>query len=350
MTRILALSGSLRRASANTALLQALKRVAPPGIDVLIYERLDQLPFFNPDVTPSPAVVEFQGTVGGADAMVISSPEYAHGVPGVLKNALDWLVGGGELIDKPVAVLNASGRATHARTSLVDTLTVMSARVIEDASITVPLEGSRLNAEFIAADPQRSVMLREALAALIQPRRPSSNAVTDYLIVPARVEDLPRVPIIELAAAQLLRGHAPDGVLQETSSEDELIDALREGRLWVALANDLVVGYAHVQRLDSATAHLEEVDVLPEHGRRGIGTSLVTRVCDWARVNRYERLTLTTFRDVPWNMPFYQRLGFGVIPQDLMGPQLLRRVEDEERRGLDPRRRVAMSLDLRPNR
>ena len=169
----------------------------------------------------------------------------------------------------------------------------------------------------------------------------------DYLIAPARAEDLPRVPIIELAAAQLLRGHAPDAVLQETSSEAELTSALRDGRLWVARANGLAVGYAQVQPIDAVTAHLEEVDVLPEHGRRGIGTRLVTQVCDWARANGYERVTLTTFRDVPWNMPFYQKLGFAVVPREQLGAQLSGRVDAEASRGLDPLRRVVMSRHLR---
>lgn len=171
--------------------------------------------------------------------------------------------------------------------------------------------------------------------------------MTDYIVAPAAAEDLPRVPIIELAAAQLLRGHAPDAVLKETSSEAELITALHDGRLWVARANGLAVGYAHVQPIDAVTAHLEEVDVLPEHGRRGVGTKLVTHVCEWARANGYERVTLTTFREVPWNMPFYQKLGFVVVPQGQLGAQLLRRIHDEASRGLDPLRRVVMSRPLR---
>ena len=171
--------------------------------------------------------------------------------------------------------------------------------------------------------------------------------MTDYVVAPARAEDLPRVPIIELAAAQLLRGHAPDTVLQETSSEAELVIAMREGRLWVARVNGLAVGYAQAQRIDSDTAHLEEVDVLPEHGRRGIGTTLVTRVCDWARAHGYHRVTLTTFRDVPWNMPFYLKRGFAVVPHGDLGDELLRRVEDESARGLDPLRRVVMSRHVR---
>ena len=175
MIRILAISGSLRGASSNTALIHALARVAPPGVAVTVYDRLEHLPFFNPDVIASPEVVAFQGAVASCDAVVISSPEYAHGVPGVLKNALDWLVGSGEFIDKPVALLNASSRATCAWHSLVETLTVMSARVIEEASIVVPLDGSRLGAEAIAADPRRSTLLIEALDALTTTVRTGST-------------------------------------------------------------------------------------------------------------------------------------------------------------------------------
>jgi NAD(P)H-dependent FMN reductase len=175
MITILAISGSLRRASSNTALIQATTQLAPGGVRVEVYARLEHLPFFNPDVTPSAEVVEFQAAVAGCDAVVISSPEYAHGVPGVLKNALDWLVGSGELIDKPVALLNASGRATYAWNSLVETLTVMSARVIEGASIVVPLEGTRMSAEAIAADPERSAALADALTTLIASIRVAST-------------------------------------------------------------------------------------------------------------------------------------------------------------------------------
>ena len=85
--------------------------------------------------------------------MVISSPEYAHGVPGVLKNALDWVVGSGELAEKPVALINASPRATHAWASLAETLTVMSAQVVPEASITLPLQGRSLDALAISRGP-----------------------------------------------------------------------------------------------------------------------------------------------------------------------------------------------------
>lgn len=163
-----------------------------------------------------------------------------------------------------------------------------------------------------------------------------------YAIGPAHPEDLTRLPLIELAAARLLYGHAPESVLNETTSLEEFQNALCDGHLWVARAGTAAVGFAHVEVLDNSTVHLEEIDVLPEHGRRGLGTRLVEEVCRWAGSIGYASVTLTTFRDVAWNMPFYERLLFRVIPSAELSPALRSIVEDETRRGLDPFRRVVM--------
>ena len=168
-----------------------------------------------------------------------------------------------------------------------------------------------------------------------------------YTITAARPEDLRRLPAIELAAARLLEGHAPESILNETTSRDELARAQSDGRLWVALLDDLPVGFAHVTVIERSTAHLEEIDVHPEHGRLGIGTELVVRVCQWAAIEGYQAVTLTTFRDVPWNMPFYARLGFVEVLPHQLSPALRAVVADETRRGLDPSRRVVMQRPCR---
>jgi NAD(P)H-dependent FMN reductase len=168
--RLLAISGSLRRSSSNTALVLAAARLAPEVVGVSIYGELAELPPFNPDLDDDGApdtVTRFRDQLKACEAVLISSPEYAHGVPGVLKNALDWVVGSGELVDKPVAVLNASGRATHAWTSLRNTLTVMSARVIGPASMTIPLDGRTLDAKDIVRDATLSAALRFVIGALV---------------------------------------------------------------------------------------------------------------------------------------------------------------------------------------
>jgi GNAT superfamily N-acetyltransferase len=167
-------------------------------------------------------------------------------------------------------------------------------------------------------------------------------ALPDYRIVPARRHDLAELSAIELAAARLLTGQAPTSVLEETTSASELSDACLHGRLWVALADHVPVGFAHVVVHEPRVAHLEELDVHPEHGRRGLGRRLVSTVCTWAATRGYDAVTLTTFRHVPWNMPFYQRLGFEAIPTEDLSPALQWVVGEEARRGLDPARRVVM--------
>lgn len=127
------------------------------------------LPLFNVDldVDPAPvAVTDFRGWLSSCDAIIISSPEYAHGLSGVLKNALDWTVSSGDFYEKPVAVFNASPRASIAQESLAEVLRTMGSRIVEDASIAVPLLGKHLDAEGIAADATFSEALRRAIDAL----------------------------------------------------------------------------------------------------------------------------------------------------------------------------------------
>ncbi len=165
---ILALSGSLRAASNNTMLLRAVARLAPEGIRVVVYPGLGELPLFNPDIEfpHPPPVADLKVSINAADAVLIASPEYAHGVTGVIKNALDWMVGNESFVQKPVALLNASARATHAHAALLETLTMMSARVIESACITIPLLGSDMTEDDLVHHPVISASLVEALRCM----------------------------------------------------------------------------------------------------------------------------------------------------------------------------------------
>lgn len=169
--KIVAINGSLRRHSSNAALLRAVRSVAPDGVDVAIYENMDALPHFNPDLdeegsTPIPAVRELRRLLMAADAVVISSPEYAHGVPGALKNLLDWLVSTGELVGKPVALLNASpSGGGYAQNALLETLRTMNWKVVEDASLVEPFVKERIRGELAESDALAD--LRRALERLI---------------------------------------------------------------------------------------------------------------------------------------------------------------------------------------
>ena len=170
--KLLAISGSLRTASHNTAVLAAAKRLAPADVAVDLFDGIGKLPFFNSDLeTPErlpEAVSDFRQIIGAADGLLISSPEYARGVSGVMKNALDWLVGSYEFPGKPVALINTSPRATHALAALILTLETMSADMIRDASITLPLLGTANDAESIVADPKLAGPLRGALEKFAQ--------------------------------------------------------------------------------------------------------------------------------------------------------------------------------------
>ncbi|HEV7993965.1 MAG TPA: NADPH-dependent FMN reductase [Gemmatimonadaceae bacterium] len=140
--KILAISGSLRALSSNTALLRVAAEVAPEGVIVTMYDGLATLPQFNPDDdvdAPPPSVLALRAQVGEADGLLLCSPEYAHGVPGSLKNAFDWLVRSLEFPFKPVALLNASPWAMHAHASLIETLGVMNARIVSEACATIPV-------------------------------------------------------------------------------------------------------------------------------------------------------------------------------------------------------------------
>ena len=157
--KIVAISGSLRAKSSNAAVLRAAAARAPAGMQVVIFEGIGALPHFNPDLDaegaePPPAVKEFRALLASADGFVISSPEYAFGVPGALKDALDWIVSSGELRGKPIVLINASPTGgDHAREALIRTLTVMEGRLLPEASLQTPFVRKMLGPDGDVADP-----------------------------------------------------------------------------------------------------------------------------------------------------------------------------------------------------
>lgn len=151
---VLALSGSLRERSYNTYALEALSRLAPDGVEVSIFYGIRDLPLFNPDLEgePVPAVAALKSVLQSAGGLIIASPEYAHGISGVMKNALDWLVSGEEFVSMPVMLVNTSPRAQYAQASLREVITTMSGDIIDEACLSIPLLGSNLDTEGILLD------------------------------------------------------------------------------------------------------------------------------------------------------------------------------------------------------
>ncbi len=167
--------------------------------------------------------------------------------------------------------------------------------------------------------------------------------------MPASREHLAALPEIERAAGRMFEGwDVPEQVMLDMTPAEEFREACEGGQLLVALSADgEVVGFALVYE-HGGEAHLEEVDVHPDHGRRGIGAQLVRSVCDLASEKGLPAVTLTTFRDVPWNEPFYRRLGFDEIPDGELSEDLRAILAEEAERGLDPARRVVMRRRVGP--
>jgi len=198
--QILGISGSLRQRSSNTEVLRAVSSLAPASAQITLFSGLDALPHFNPDLdgegsVPPPTVGDFRRRVRCADALLICSPEYAHGVPGALKNALDWLVSVPDVVYKPVALLNASPRATHAQASLAETLRTMSMTVIPAVSIALPVLGRGSSAEAMTRDPKLAAALRDVIDALVR-------AASEY-----RAHPIPQVDEAGGTRAKTTRSH-----------------------------------------------------------------------------------------------------------------------------------------------
>jgi len=165
-----------------------------------------------------------------------------------------------------------------------------------------------------------------------------------YTIRRARPDDLPVLTTIELAAAELFRS-TPYANLADGSLTSANVD-LDSEYVWVVVdSDDQPIGFAIVHVYDESV-HLNEIDIHPQHARQGLGKRLIETVADWARERGASALTLTTFRDVPWNGPYYARLGFRELNPSEFSPtlQLIRQKEAEG--GLPMETRICMQLDL----
>jgi len=172
--QILAISGSLRASSTNSALVRAIAALAPEEMAISIYDGLGDLPHFTPDLddNKSPtSVIRLRQLLETADGVLICTPEYAFGVPGTLKNALDWTVSTGDLAGKPVAAISASslwGGGDKAHASLLLTLTALGASVPEGGKLMIPTVNKKMNANGEISDPETVQALKSVLDALVQ--------------------------------------------------------------------------------------------------------------------------------------------------------------------------------------
>ena len=170
MKNILAISGSLRTGSSNHAILRFIGGLAPENFGYTIYDGLSRLPHFDPDLDndqPPETVIAFRKIIREADGIVICSPEYAYGVPGTLKNALDWTVSSGSFVGKPLLLITAStgGQSAHAAMLLI--LGALSANVLKNASMLISFIRSKMDADGKITDEATAENLKEAFEVLL---------------------------------------------------------------------------------------------------------------------------------------------------------------------------------------
>lgn len=169
---VLAISGSLRTNSYNTALLKSAKAVAPSNMNILLYNHIGEMPHFNPDIPENSvhsSVLEFRKSIAKSDAILISTPEYAHGIPGTLKNALDWVVSSVEIILKPIAILSVSTSELggfRATAALTQVLSAMNTNVIIDATLNVPFAKTKFDDEGTLIDSYTKQALENSLSKI----------------------------------------------------------------------------------------------------------------------------------------------------------------------------------------
>lgn len=167
----------------------------------------------------------------------------------------------------------------------------------------------------------------------------------------ATTDDIVAMQTVAVAANRRFRGHDDPRISERADdlpyATDALTRAIGEGRVWVALGDgadsDHVIGFS-VGWTFNGEAHLDEVAVHPEHGRRGVGRALIDAVIEWALDRGLPSITLTTYRDVPWNRPYYERLGFTVV--EPLSEPLQRLIDHQAQWGLIPELRVVMRRTL----
>lgn len=165
-----------------------------------------------------------------------------------------------------------------------------------------------------------------------------------YAIRPVRPEELALLPGVEQAAGRLFAGTSEAWIVDDGDhSLADFTDWLRDGAIWVAVADDRIVGFAAVETIDGQS-YLHELDVHPDHGRRGLGRRLIATAVAAARAVGQTALRLSTFRHIPWNAPYYVKLGFRELPEADWGPGLREVWRAEIASGLDPARRLMLEL------
>lgn len=298
-SRLMLISGSTRARSSNSQALRAVADLDVPRLDLDWYDGLPALPAFVPHEPGRPhAVTDMLERIERADAVLFSTPEYAGGLPGSLKNLLDWTVGGGQLYRKAVAWLDVAnpGRGSGARLQLSTVLRYVGARVVPPACIHLTLDGGSPR-ELL---PSSRADLAGAVRALLAAVEGADTAGTEPADTPVTVAWYTgdREPLRELFE------------LAEDSSA-ELDSYLHAGRLLAATLGSEVVGHLQLVRgAKPGDVEIKNMAVRPDLHGQGIGTSLVQAAVDVVTQELSTRIMVATAAADVGNLRFYQRQGF----------------------------------------
>ena len=175
--KILAVSGSLRATSSNVLLIKEIQKWAPASVVITFYEGLATLPAFDDSMEPSESINAWRNELAAADGVMICSPEYAFGVPGALKNAIDWTVGSGELVDKPLALITAASSGDKAHAAWLQIFSALSAHIPPGGALLIPFIRTKFNEKGEVSDVATKEAILNTVQALIQTIEQKASAV-----------------------------------------------------------------------------------------------------------------------------------------------------------------------------
>jgi len=165
---LIAVSGSLRATSSNTLLIQEIQKWVPSNVELTMYQQLATLPAFDDSVEPSESVIAWRRLLAEADGVLICSPEYAFGIPGALKNAIDWTVGSGELVNKPLALITAASSGDKAHAAWLKIFSALSSSIPTNGALLIPFIRTKFNEKGEVSDAATKESVLRVLQALIQ--------------------------------------------------------------------------------------------------------------------------------------------------------------------------------------
>jgi chromate reductase len=177
--KILAVSGSLRATSSNSLLIKEIQKWAPANVEITIYQDMATLPAFDDSMEPSGSIMGWRSELAAADGVLICSPEYAFGVPGALKNAIDWTVGSGELVNKPLALITAASSGDKAHAAWLQIFAALSADIPAGGDLLIPFIRTKFNEKGEVSDVATKEAILNTVQALIQTIEQKTTAVDE---------------------------------------------------------------------------------------------------------------------------------------------------------------------------